>query len=352
MSNTYRFIALCMGGFPLLATASANEHPSQDYLWYRQPAIVRPAPLPWTEGESDSGNLPGKDTSDAWESQTLPVGNGRIGGTIFGGNHRERINLNEVSLWSGGPNLPNNGYGYTYGPTAGKNEFGSYQPFGNLYIDFKLKGEATEYSRSLNLKDGIARVSFTDDGVKHERECFVSHPDNVLVYMAKTDTADGLNAKIALTPCHTVTYSKSKTGITMSGKLANGEKFEGQLLIKVQGGTITAKGKSGTVQVNYRNKGDNMEPTFSAANMPYIEVKGAQALCVYVSLATDYKMEYEANWKGADPRATNSAILSKLNKKSYKAVRSAHTKNYKALYTRLRIKLVKTDSAKAALPTA
>lgn len=351
MSNTYRFIALCMGGFPLLATASANEHPSQDYLWYRQPAIVRPAPLPWTEGESDSGNLPGKDTSDAWESQTLPVGNGRIGGTIFGGNHRERINLNEVSLWSGGPNLPNNGYGYTYGPTAGKNEFGSYQPFGNLYIDFKLKGEATEYSRSLNLKDGIARVSFTDDGVKHERECFVSHPDNVLVYMAKTDTADGLNAKIALTPCHTVTYSKSKTGIIMSGKLANGEKFEGQLLIKVQGGTITAKGKSGTVQVNYRNKGDNMEPTFSAANMPYIEVKGAQALCVYVSLATDYKMEYEANWKGADPRATNSAILSKLNKKSYKAVRSAHTKNYKALYNRLRIKLGKTDSAIAALPT-
>ena len=351
MCNTNSFIALSLVGVPLLAAASENEHPSQDYLWYRQPAIVHPAPLPWAEGESDAGNLPGKNTSDSWESQTLPVGNGRIGGTIFGGNRRERINLNEVSLWSGGPNLPNNGHGYVYGPTAGKDAFGSYQPFGNLYIDFGLKGETTEYSRSLNLNDGIARVSFKDDGEQHERECFVSHPDNVLVYMAKTDSVDGLNAKIALTPCHTVSYSKSKTGITMSGKLANGEKFEGQLLIRTQGGTVTTKGKTGTVQVGYKNGGADMVPTFSAENMPYIEVKGAQALYVYVSLATDYKMKYESNWKGADPRATNTAILSKLSKKNYKAVRSAHTKNYKELYNRLRIKLGKTEPSIAELPT-
>ena len=227
MSNNYKFIVLSIGSFPVLAVASENEHPSQDYLWYRQPAIVLPAPLPWSTGESDSGNLPGKDTSDSWESQTLPVGNGRIGGTIFGGNRRERVNLNEVSLWSGGPNLPNNGHGYAYGPTSGKDAFGSYQPFGNLYIDFGLKGETTEYSRSLNLNDGIARVSFKDGGVKHARECFVSHPDNVLVYMARTEAEDGLEARIALTPCHTVTYSKSKNGIIMSGRLANGEKFEG-----------------------------------------------------------------------------------------------------------------------------
>ena len=351
MCNTYSFIALSLVGVPLLAAASENEHPSQDYLWYRQPAIVHPAPLPWAEGVSDSGNLPGKNTSDSWESQTLPVGNGRIGGTIFGGNRRERVNLNEVSLWSGGPNLPNNGHGYVYGPTAGKDAFGSYQPFGNLYIDFGLKGETTEYSRSLNLNDGIARVSFKDDGEQHERECFVSHPDNVLVYMAKTDSVDGLNAKIALTPCHTVSYSKSKTGITMSGKLANGEKFEGQLLIRTQGGTVTTKGKTGTVQVGYKNGGADMVPTFSAENMPYIEVKGAQALYVYVSLATDYKMKYESNWKGADPSATNTAILSKLSKKNYKAVRSAHTKNYKELYNRLRIKLGKTEPSIAELPT-
>ena len=351
MINSIRNLALIAGSASLLAAAKADGHPTQDYLWYKQPAIVHPSPLPWAEGESDSGNLPGKNAKDSWESQTLPVGNGRIGGTIFGGNRRERVNLNEVSLWSGGPNLPNNGHGYKYGPTAGKNEFGSYQPFGNLYIDFNLKGETTDYSRSLNLKDGIARVSFKDAGVQHERECFVSHPDNVLVYMAKTDDENGLDARIALTPYHTVSYSKGKNGITMSGTLANGEKFEGQLLIKTQGGSVAVKGKTGTVQVNYKNGGDNMAPSFSADNMPYIEVKGAKSVCIYVSLATDYKMKYEDNWKGADPNATNTTILSKLGKKTYKAVRTSHTENYKSLYNRLSIKLGTTDSSVAELPT-
>ncbi len=333
------------------ALASEQKHPSQNYLWYKQPAVVHPANLPWSKSKTESGNLPGKNTKDPWESQTLPIGNGRVGGTIFGGDRRERINLNEVSLWSGGPNLPKNGQGYTYGPTAGKDKFGSYQPFGNLYIDFKMEGQTTEYSRSLNLRDGIARVSFKNNGELHKRECFVSHPNNALVYMATTDSENGLNAKIALTPCHTVTYSKGKSGITMSGKLVNGEEFEGQLLVKVQGGSIATKGKSGSVPVKYENSGDNMAPSFSAANIPYIEVKGVKSVYIYVSLATNYKMEYEADWKGTDPHTTNTGILSKLHKKNYKNIRAAHVANYKSLYNRLSISLGKTDPRTAQLPT-
>ncbi|MBQ9829703.1 MAG: glycoside hydrolase N-terminal domain-containing protein [Akkermansia sp.] len=67
---------------------------------------MQPAVLPWAEGESEAGNMPGKSNKDPWEPQSLPVGNGRVGGTVFGGDKRERVNLNEVSLWSGGPNLP------------------------------------------------------------------------------------------------------------------------------------------------------------------------------------------------------------------------------------------------------
>ena len=69
---------------------------------------MQPAVLPWAEGESEAGNMPGKSNKDPWESQSLPVGNGRVGGTVFGGDKRERVNLNEVSLWAGGPNLPDN----------------------------------------------------------------------------------------------------------------------------------------------------------------------------------------------------------------------------------------------------
>ena len=60
----------------------AAEKPGQNYLWYKQPAVVQPATLPWAQGESESGNLPGKADKDPWESQSLPVGNGRVGGKI------------------------------------------------------------------------------------------------------------------------------------------------------------------------------------------------------------------------------------------------------------------------------
>ena len=351
MITATRLATCILTSLSLLAAAKGESKPTQNYLWYKQPAVIRPATLPWASGESESGNLPGKDNKDPWESQTLPIGNGRVGGTIFGGDRRERINLNEVSLWTGGPNLPNNGSGYAYGPLANKDQFGSYQPFGNLFIDFNLTGSTTDFVRSLDLRDGIARVSFKNGGVRHTRESFVSYPDNALVYMASTDAENGINAKIALTPYHTVSYSKEKGGIIMSGVLANGEMFEGQLLVKTKGGSVSVKGTAGNVNVGYKNGGDNMAPSFSAEKIPYVEVKDAETMYVYVSLATDYKMSYESGWKGTPPRGTNSKIIARLNKKSFKDVREAHIKNYQSLFNRLSISLGKTDKDTAELPT-
>ncbi len=340
---------------PLYVQAAEDTKPSQDYLWYKQPAIVKPANLPWTAGDSDSNNLPGKANNDPWESQSLPIGNGRIGGTIFGGDKRERVNLNEVSLWSGGPNLPGNGNGYAYGPTTGKDGFGSYQPFGNLYIDFELEGQTENYYRSLDLRDAIARVSFTNNGDQHERECFVSEPDNVLVYMARTDAKDGLNAKIALTPNHSVSYSKGKNGITMSGTLANGEKFEGQIVIKAKGGKVAVKGKSGAVPITEyavpRPQKESMVAVYNAANMPYIEVSGSEAIIVYVSLATDYKMDFKSSWKGNSPSSTNKKILAEATEKNYSELRKSHVAHYQKLFDRLSLSLGKTPEHTASMAT-
>ncbi len=337
---------LCLSAFPGEAGVA---HPTQNYLWYKQPAIVKPAPLPWKQEQE---NLPGKACKDSWEAQTLPIGNGRVGGTIFGGDRLERINLNEVSLWSGGPNKPGNGSGYSYGPLAGKDQFGSYQPFGNLYIGFEMEGSTKEYARSLDLEDGIARVSFNCDGAEHERECFVSEPDNILVYMAKTDDPKGLHARIALTPNHSVSYSKQKRGIVMSGTLANGEKFEGRVIIQTKGGEVAVKGKAGAVNITgYGKGGDKMAAEFSADNIPYIEVEGSEAIVLYVSLATDYKMDYATNWKGKDPASTNKKILQKAAGRNYGEVRKAHIAHYKKLFNRLSLSLGKTDTDISALPT-
>ncbi len=337
----------------------AGEAPGNPHcLWYKQPGIVLPTTLPWTEGLSPSGNLPGKAANKSagspWASQSLPVGNGRVGGTLFGGDRRERINLNEISLWSGGPNLPGNGSGYAYGPTAGKDAFGSYQPFGNLYIDFELpEGDRKNYRRTLNLQEAIASTSFTTgDGVKHERECFVSKPADLLIYRAGVDKEGELNARIALTPCHSVTYSvQGGNMLIMSGTLANGEQFEGRVLARVQGGTVRVQGKRKQVDVSYEGNGDAQHPVFSAEGMPYLEVSGATTLTLYVSLATDYKMDYGNGWKGGAPSKRNLKRLKAALPHPYAALRDTHIKDHRRLYDRMSINLGSTSRRLAALPT-
>ena len=66
-----------LGLFSFLWKAEKSDYPTQDFLWYKQPAIVKPAVLPWSDGSSMARNLPGKPNKDPWESQSLPVGNGR-----------------------------------------------------------------------------------------------------------------------------------------------------------------------------------------------------------------------------------------------------------------------------------
>ena len=337
------------------AAGDAADTPTANYLWYKQPAGIRACALPWEPKHAPAElfhNLPAKPAKDHWESQTLPVGNGRVGGTIFGGDHTERINLNEVSFWSGGPNLPGNGSGYQYGPLSGKNEFGSYQPFGNLFVEFTLpEAQSENYTRSLDLRDGIARVEFTNGGVKHSRECFVSVPDQVLVYTAEADTPGALSARIGMLPCHTASLSAQNDSITMSGTLNNGQQFEGRLIVRIKGGNIRKAGKAGKLDVTYENNANAMQPRMDAAKAPYLEVKGANSIEIIVSLATDYAMDYEKNWKGAAPKARNTSILNKVEDKPLEKIRKAHIANYKKLYDRLDIKLGKTDAEVAALPT-
>ncbi len=348
----------------LFASASAlhlfagETHPASHLLWYKQPGIVQPAALPWAEGISPSGNMPGKAANGSagspWASQSLPVGNGRIGGTLFGGDTLERINLNEVSLWSGGPNLPDNGSGYEYGPLSGKDKFGSYQPFGNLYIDFKLPaGERKNYRRWLDLPNALARTSFsTADGVEHKRECFVSKPADLLVYRAFTSEKGALNARIALTPCHNVSYRVSdKNTLIMEGTLANGERFEGRVLAKTQGGKMRIRGGGRKVNVRYEGAHAGMHPVFDAKGIPYLEISDATALTLYVSLATNYKMSYKDDWKGKAPGPHNAEKIAAASSRKYSELREEHVIDHRRLYDRMSLTLGRSSDYTATLPT-
>lgn len=136
-------------------------------------------------------------------SYALPVGNGRIGGMVYGNPKNEVILLNEDSVWSGGLRHrvnPDSKEGFAEVrelirngniPEAEKVAFEKmqgvtpdmrhYMPLGNLYIDMELNGKVREYSRSLDLSNACTDVSFSVNGVYYTREVFVSAPDDVMV---------------------------------------------------------------------------------------------------------------------------------------------------------------------------
>ena len=338
----------------LTSLATAGDFSANEHLWYTQPAGLPNTALPWAPRPHAAGNLPGKLNRDTWESQTLPVGNGRIGGTIYGGDRLDCVVLNETSLWTGGANAPENGANYEYGPKAGKDDFGSFQPFANLYIGYSYpeKTETTHYTRALDLQQAEAVTQFQRNGVQHRRSCFASRPDDVLVYTATTDKPGALTARIALAPYHNVEYSlENGNTIIMRGTQANGEVFEGRMLVRTQGGSLRMHPGKAQVQVNYRGRKDAMTPHFPADQLPYVEVKKADSLEILVSLATDYKQSYADNWKGEDPAILNKRVLSAAAGKTAEDIRQAHRKDYTGYYDRLSLDLGTTPQLPAELPT-
>ncbi|HEX8061485.1 MAG TPA: glycoside hydrolase family 95 protein, partial [Cyclobacteriaceae bacterium] len=167
---------------PFFIVAAAGSAFAQDLkLWYRQPAAN------WNEG--------------------LPVGNGRLAAMVFGNPAKERLQLNEETVWAGGPgnNIPNTNFKASLpevrrllfegkyeeaqalamrmapreaGPT---NNYGMpYQTVGNLYIDFPSHKGATNYRRELDLANAITTTKYTVGKVTYTREVLVSFTDNVI----------------------------------------------------------------------------------------------------------------------------------------------------------------------------
>ncbi len=145
----------------------------------------------------------------------LPVGNGRIGGMVYGRTDKELIQLNEDSVWSGGlrhrinpdakeglaevRELLREGDISQAEKVAFEKMQGvspnsrHYMPLGNLNIDMKLGGRVSDYSRTLELADAIASVSFASGGVNFTREVFVSAPDEVMVVHISADVQGALS---------------------------------------------------------------------------------------------------------------------------------------------------------------
>ncbi len=291
--------------------------------------------------------------------EALPVGNGRLGAMVFGGIHQERLQLNEDTLWAGGPYDPANPEALTALPeirrliAAGDHEAAQkltqqkfmakpmtqmpYQTVGDLMFTFSGGEPAASYSRELNLDTAVATTRLTIGngpwGTVRVSEVFASPVDNVIV-MRVTATAPNRPDQGRLTftlgaSSHQQATSKTEGDDVLlldgrngsSAGIAGALKFQARVKVIADGGSLRADGQQ-------------------------LHVSGARSALVLIAAATSFR---KYNDVSGDPDALNRATLAAASGKSYDQLLAAHTAEHQRLFRRVSLDLGRTPAAD--LPT-
>ena len=267
---------------------------------------------------------------------------------VFGGVPRERLQLNEHSLWSGHPEvidspktleaLPKVRQLLFEGKYVEANQMAtrdmmvhtratpaSYQTLGDLLIDFTHGADSSDYRRELDLDTGIARVQYRAGGARFTREVFASHPDQAIVMRLTCDRPGGLSFTARLQREENATVEAAAPGrILMRGRARNeGVAFECRVEVRAEGG-----------RVNLAADG--------------VSVEGANAATLWLVAATNYKLD-AADYKGPDPALPCQARLAAAARKTWTAARQAHVAEHRRLFRRAALSLGGKDLS--ALPT-
>ncbi|MCE9547838.1 MAG: glycoside hydrolase family 95 protein, partial [Planctomycetia bacterium] len=307
----------------------AAESPSQNILWYNQPVP-----------RNNRGNMP-------WD-QGMPIGNGRLGGMVFGETEHERIQLNEDTLWVGGPRDTNNPEALANLPKVRKLLFDGkpgeainlanqklmgrpsrlrpYQTLGDLWIDFKDPGKVSDYRRELDMPHGIATVAYQAGDAHLRREVFCSAPDQVMVVRLTSDQPAGLSFSLRLTRAAKVETNADAAGrLEMHGRLDNepgdakGLEYHVAVRAVVDGGKISADGDK-------------------------LVIDGAKTVTLLLAGETSYRQPNPA--ERARHRVDAAAA------QDYEKLRERHVADFSKLFDRVDFKLDSPDEKELAkLPT-
>jgi len=275
-------IVMCGMSALLLAGQGSAEN---QVLWYDSPA----------------GN---------WESEALPIGNGRLGAMLFGAADKEMVQLNEDSLWLGD-----------------EKDSGTYQNLGEFEVALPRTKPVENYRRELDISRALHTVTYTSDGVSYRREAFASFPDQVMVFRFTADKPGSHSGTLTLRDAHGAQLVIAPDRLTTAGKLPNGLQFETQMRVMNEGGTLVAT------------------PTGFA-------FQNVTSLTLVVGAGTDYLNQRAKGWRtGEAPHRQVNEQIDKASKRPYAELLAAHLKEYQTLFNRVRLDNGKTDAAIAALPT-
>lgn len=339
-------------------------------IWFDTPNGLEGQAI-WQRASQVYGTNPDR----SWETRSLPIGNGSLGANILGSVAAERITLNEKTLWKGGPNTSGGADYYwnvnkqsapilkeirqafadgndqkaaqltqkNFNGLANYEEteetpfrFGSFTTMGELYVETGLSElRMSNYRRVLSLDSALAVVQFDKDGVQYQRNYFVSYPDSVMVMQFKADKPGKQNLVLSYAPnteAKSTMKADGNNGLLYTGVLNNnGMKFAFRIKAIHKGGTVTAQDGR-------------------------LVVKGADEVMFLLTADTDYKMNFDPDFKdpktyvGNDPEQTTLAMMNKAAEKSYGELFSTHEADYTALFNRVKLNL-NPDVTSPNLPT-
>ena len=290
--------------------------------------------------------------------EALPVGNGRLGAMVFGGIHQERIQLNEDTLWGGGPYEPINPEALAALPEVRRliadGDYAAaqaltgqklmarplrqmpYQTVGDLMLTFSGADAAYNYRRELDLDTAVARTTYTTGAgpwaVTHVREVFASPVDQVIVVRITAAQQDRPGGLVSFTmglqsPQQAAIRTQENDLLILEGRNGGAEgiegalKFQTQAKVLLEGGSLRADGQQ-------------------------IHIRGARSAVILIATATSFRRYNDVS---GQPAALNDATINSAVRKSYEQLLAAHTAEHQRLYRRVTLDLGHTSDAD--LPT-
>ncbi len=316
-------------------------------LWYRRPAADHPLAAP---------AVVSRQGANAEWVQALPIGNGRLGAMVFGGVVHERLQLNEDTIWAGGPYDPVNPDAKAALPDVrqliaeGRYKEAAdlttqkvlakplgempYETLGDLSLTFPDVSAVTDYRRDLNLDEATAHVSYTADGVRFNREVFASAPDQVIVVRLTADRPGRVDVRVGLQSPLDATIAVSGDTLILRGRNGDGH------ATTADGTPITA---ALTVQARVQVLPEGGAVT---ADGDALVVRGANAATLLIAAATSYVNYHDV---GGNPERRTGDAIAAARAKGVAALRRAHVADYQKLFRRVSLDLGRTSSAD--LPT-
>ncbi|MGE5326916.1 MAG: glycosyl hydrolase family 95 catalytic domain-containing protein, partial [Deltaproteobacteria bacterium] len=311
--------------------------------------LVAASSLSVATAEAEAGFKLTYDKPAAKWTEALPLGNGRIGAMVFGGTNNERLQINESTLWGGGPHDYTNPEAYAHleeirqlifegkaveaerlsGPLMGRPKLlMPYQPFCDIRLNFPGHDQATEYRRELHLDNAVANVSYKIGAVEFRREVFVSYPDQVLVIRVIASQPGQIAFSVGLDSPQpgTAVESSATATLQLTGQIQPrqnppqswtgswdqpGLRFAAVLKALTEGGSVRIAGE-------------------------HLEISGANSVTILFSDATSFRNYHDIS---GDALATAQGYLQRASLRSYESLKQRHVEDFSRLFSRVELHL-------------